>query len=210
MADLFSLKILPDKSELFLKKFENGIGKISSKSLANHVNLYKNLLEEANNLAKEYNEYVGRWISSQPLEESPKNELAFADIGQWYSLYGRIKSHELYFSGLNKNGSCEGKIKDLLESNFKSIENFKLDLKLKALHTSGWVWTVLDHSTGELFNIPSNREDAFPFAGMNALIALDLAEHAYEPDFNQDKEGYIEEFLNALDWQEIEKNLPLM
>ncbi|QSR88069.1 superoxide dismutase [Methylacidiphilum caldifontis] len=210
MAEHLSLKLIVDQSDTFLKKFESGIGKLSSKTLANHVSLYKNLLEEANTLAKEYTQYMGRWLSSAPAEELSKNENIISNIGEWFSLYGRIASHELYFNCLRKNGSCEGKIKELIEANFGSIQNFKLDIKLKALHASGWVWTVLDHYSGKIFNIPANREDAFPFSGMSTLIAIDLAEHAYEPDFGQDKEGYIEEFFNVIDWEEIEKNLPIM
>ncbi|TFE70916.1 superoxide dismutase [Methylacidiphilum sp. Yel] len=206
-----SLKVLTDKSEIFLKKFENGIGKFSANALNKHVALYSHLLQEANSIANEFSQYLDNWPSFQNTEEEPsKKELVTSKIGQWFSLYGKIASHELYFSSLGRNGNCEGKIKELLEINFDSVVRFKLDFKIKALYSTGWVWLVLDHYTGKLFNLSSNREDAFPFSGMSPLLAIDLVEHAYESDFGSDKEGYIEEFFNALDWKEIEKNLPIM
>ena len=86
---------------------------------------------------------------------------------------------------------------------------FQIYLKFKNISNklvgSGFTFLVTD-SNNELNIINlSNNETPYLY-GYTPLIAMDLWEHSYYLKYNIDKEKYIDDFLNNLNYEYIVKN----
>jgi Fe-Mn family superoxide dismutase len=122
-----------------------------------------------------------------------KVELSFA--------VGGIKNHELYFEHLGGNGGpAAGAVAQLIDRDFGSFEAWRADLKATGIAARGWAWTAYDWDEGRLFNYIGDAQNTFPIWNATPLVALDVYEHAYWLDFKTDRAGYIDAFLDNLDW----------
>jgi len=68
-------------------------------------------------------------------------------------------------------------------------------------------WTILywDSEAKRLFNVWVNEHDVGHFAGCTPLLVLDVFEHAYVTDYGLKRADYIEAFMNAVDWNTVQK-----
>jgi Fe-Mn family superoxide dismutase len=74
----------------------------------------------------------------------------------------------------------------------------------RALGTgSGWALLVFQPHDGRLVNQWA-ADDAQALAGGVPLLALDMYEHAYDFDYGADAGGYVEAFLNNVDWSAVQ------
>ena len=163
---------------------------------------------------KLYNGYVSKIEEiRQSLEKADKNKAnaSFSEfrelkIEEGFSQNG-VKLHELYFENIAENGKKteQGReIKRIIESDFGSIDNWKLDLTACGLSSRGWVLLVYDYKDKKLHHYVSDVHNQGGIWETRALIVLDMYEHAFFIDFATDKKAYIEWFLNNIDWGVIE------
>jgi len=114
---------------------------------------------------------------------------------------GGIKNHELYFEHLGGNGGRPaGPIRRLIERDFGSADAWGADLKASGMGGRGWAWTAYDWDEGRLFNYVGDAQNTFPIWNATPLVALDVYEHAYVLDFQNDRAAYIDAFFANLDW----------
>ena len=115
---------------------------ISARTMTEHYKLYQGYVNK-------YNEIMGkidgadRGSANQTFSEirSLKVDLTFA--------IGGVKNHELYFGHLGgKGGTPPSEIKQLLEKNFGSVEQWMADLKATGMASRGWAWTALGPRLG--------------------------------------------------------------
>ena len=84
--------------------------------------------------------------------------------------------------------------------------------KLKAAATgqfgSGWAWLLYDASADKLV-VESTGNAGTPLTGdKKALLTIDVWEHAYYLDHQQDRAGYVDGFLDKLiNWEFAAANL---
>jgi len=93
-------------------------------------------------------------------------------------------------------------LKEKFEKQFGSFEGFKRIFTQKALEQDEPSWLAVIQS-GNLLEIKTTNENL----SQNAIILLDLWEHSYYLDYQDNIEKYVENFWKALDWQQIEKGL---
>lgn len=122
---------------------------------------------------------------------------------------GGVLNHELYFDNINKNTTLEpvGKLKDAITSKYGSYENFKKEFKNKTknLIGSGYTNLVLDKSNNlEIINT-SNQDTPYSY-GFIPIMTIDLWEHAYYLKYQNNKELYVDNFFNLIDFDVVEKN----
>lgn len=71
----------------------------------------------------------------------------------------------------------------------------------------GWVILAYDKKEGKLFNIWVNEHDAGLLAGATPLLVMDVFEHAFMLDYGVKRAGYIDAFMNAIDWHSVEERV---
>jgi Fe-Mn family superoxide dismutase len=119
----------------------------------------------------------------------------------------------LYFNILTPKGG--GKPTDTLASaidnDFGSFEEFKTQFKESANKQfgSGWTWLVVDKAGKlQITNTQNQENPLMPRAEISGtpILALDLWEHAYYLNYQNNRKKYIENFLNIINWKKVGAN----
>ncbi|MHC5362019.1 superoxide dismutase [Myroides sp. LJL110] len=108
----------------------------------------------------------------------------------------------------DSKGFPTGKIKELINRDFKDFASFKQLFTQKAISFfgSGWLWLVVDHS-GSL-QIMELKDAQNPLIyNKKPLLALDLWEHAYYIDYRNARDKFIEGFWSIVNWEFANENL---
>jgi Fe-Mn family superoxide dismutase len=117
---------------------------------------------------------------------------------------GGIKNHEIYFDHLGGDGGDpQGRIRDLIERDFLSVDAWREDLRATGMAARGWAWTAYDWDEGRLFNYLGDAQNTFPVWNATPLVGLDVYEHAYFLDYQTDRASYIDAFFANLDWSVV-------
>lgn len=111
--------------------------------------------------------------------------------------------HEIYFGQLNKYKKANepsGLISDLIKVEFSNFQNMKKEIKDVAMKIqgSGWVYVSKD---GKIKTIKNHEIKS------DILILIDWWEHAWALDYQSDKESYLDNFWQILDWNIINDRL---
>lgn len=119
---------------------------------------------------------------------------------------GGIVNHELYFNNMSnlKNNKPVGSIKNEIDKEYGNYENFKTEFKKMALELvgSGYTYLVINKNKKlQIINM-SNQESPYLY-GMIPIMTLDLWEHSYYLDYQNNKEKYIDSFFEIIDFDKI-------
>lgn len=115
---------------------------------------------------------------------------------------GGVYNHEFFFAIMtNKKTSPSGELKKSINKDFGSFDNFKEEFKKNALDVfgSGWTWLVSD-SNGNLSIINTPNQDTPISQNLNPIIGIDLWEHAYYLCYQNNRENYINNWFNVVNW----------
>ncbi len=96
------------------------------------------------------------------------------------------------------SGRPEGTIMNMIESDFGSLDGFYERFTEAALGQfgSGWVWLVLE--AGKLRVTRTGNADSPVGTRQIPLLTLDVWEHAYYLDYQNERKRYVETFLTKL------------
>jgi len=113
-------------------------------------------------------------------------------------------NHAFFWQSLSPTGQSEpvGRIRDLIEDEFGDIDEFKEKFRAAATTQfgSGWTWLVLD--AGKLRIMSTTNADSPIGTHMTPLLTLDVWEHAYYLDYQNERARYVDAFLDKLiDWR---------
>lgn len=122
----------------------------------------------------------------------------------------QVVNHDFLWHSLSPDGGGEpeGDIKDAIVESFGGFDDFKAEFKKAATSQfgSGWAWLVSDGS--KLKVLSTGNADNPMLDGVTPLITLDVWEHAYYLDYQNDRPGYVDTFLNSLaNWNFANANL---
>ena len=76
-----------------------------------------------------------------------------------------------------------------------------------AVQGSGWGVLGVEPVSGRLSIMPICRHQDVLVPGFCPLIACDVWEHAYYLRYHNNRAGYIDTFLNYVNWEKAEKRL---
>lgn len=112
-------------------------------------------------------------------------------------------NHELFWNSLSPTGKSRpaGELAKAIERDFGSLDKLKQEFRFSAvtLFGSGWAWLVSD--SGRLRLVTTGNAGTPLQQGLEPLIALDVWEHAYYLDVQNDRAAYLDAFLDELvDW----------
>ena len=113
-------------------------------------------------------------------------------------------NHTFFWQSLSPKGQSEpaGRIRDLIEDEFGGIDKFKKEFRTAATSQfgSGWTWLVLD--SGKLRIMSTSNADSPIGTHMTPLLTLDVWEHAYYLDYQNERARFVDAFLDKLiDWR---------
>lgn len=124
---------------------------------------------------------------------------------------GGYLNHIIFWETMSPSGGGEpdGKLADAIDAGFGSFDRFKERFTAEAtgLFGSGFVWLVAD--AGKLKIVPTPNQDnpimdVVPASGQ-AIMGLDVWEHAFYLKYQNRKPEYVDAFWNIVNWDGIAK-----
>lgn len=116
---------------------------------------------------------------------------------------GGVLNHNLYWKGINPNHRNKpmGKLKEYIELTFGDYDQFWNRIKDKALELKGSGYTFLVITDdGDLDIINMSNQDIPLLNGYIPIFNIDMWEHAYYLNYQNDKEKYLENFKIIADF----------
>ena len=127
-----------------------------------------------------------------------------------FNLGGHVL-HCVYWESLSPvpGGTPEGALADAINCSFGSYGGFESIFRsiTMAVQGSGWGVLGLDPMSGLLRIMGVCRHQDVLVPGFVPLIACDVWEHAYYLRYHNNRAGYLDTFLNYIDWNKAEKRL---
>jgi len=174
-----------------------GLPGFSDTMLTNHFTLYAGYVTNVNTLDE--------LLKTAKAPES--SELRRRYGWEWSGM----RLHELYFGNMtleSKAVSPDSAIYKAITSNFDSYEAWEAGFRAMALTRGiGWVALVRDKNTDRLINIWIGEHDMGQLVGTDVLLIMDVWEHSYMTDYGIKRPGYVDAFMQAIDWNVVEKRL---
>jgi Fe-Mn family superoxide dismutase len=151
-----------------------------------------------------YVEKLNRLARAEPAARRPLAELVCHAEGELLDLAGQAWNHDFYWRGLRPGGGGKpvGALLACLEAAFGGFANCQRRLAAAANghFGSGWAWLVLDER--ERLCVTATRDGDNPMRhGQAPLYAIDVWEHAYYLDVQNERERYGGAVIEHLiDW----------
>lgn len=172
-----------------------GLEGFSDELLNNHFKLYEGYVKNTNKAA-------------ELLEKTDPSSYEFGEINRRFGWeFDGMRLHELYFGNLMKGSKGfrpEFAVGKKIEEAFGSYDAWKADfLATAGMRGIGWAVLYYDVSGGRLFNVWVNEHDTGHLAGGVPLLVCDAFEHAFMVDYGLKKADYLDSFMNAVCWHEV-------
>jgi Fe-Mn family superoxide dismutase len=115
--------------------------------------------------------------------------------------------HEVYFAGLVPGTTASPTLAKAIERDFGSHDRWAAEFAGmgKALGGgSGWVILTASRHDGRLVNTWA-ADHTMTLADGAPLLVLDMYEHAYHMDYGAKAGGYVDAFMEAINWDNADK-----
>jgi Fe-Mn family superoxide dismutase len=162
-----------------------------------YVNNLNAAIEKAPELANKSLDELMRGINSVP--ESVRTAVRNNGGGHWnHSLFWQVM-------GPGKGGEPKGKLADAITSAFGDFTKFKEQFAAAAgsRFGSGWAWLINDG--GKLSIASTPNQDNPLMEGKNAILGVDVWEHAYYLKYRNKRPDYVAAWWNVVNWDEVAK-----
>lgn len=190
------------------KNFDKLLGTqgFSDSLLKNHFTLYQGYVTNTNKLTDAFTKYRDEDKLATPEAAELRRRFGWEFNG--------MRLHELYFGNMIVGGNTlpKGeKIEQKIIESFGSVDGFMKDFKgVGAMRGIGWAVLTYDIASGRLFNVWVNEHDVGHLATTAPLLIMDVFEHAFVLDYGIKRADYIEAFMAAIDWNEVNRRLCLV
>lgn len=169
-----------------------------------HYNKHaKKYLMNLNRLLKENN-----FDFSVSLEELAKNihHYKFKNMDNILFNLGGVLNHNLYFKCIgDKKEEVIGILKKDLIEKYGSIDDFIKEYVNLAMKLKGSGYTFLEFDNNNLVLRNRENQNSPFFDGSIPLFTVDLWEHAYYINYENDKEKYLDNFFQIADFSHANK-----
>lgn len=112
---------------------------------------------------------------------------------------GQVWNHSFFWRCMTPEKlQPEGQLAELIQRDFGGLDAFKDAFKKEGVghFASGWAWLVL--KDGKLVVTSYHDGDSPVGRGVTPLLTCDVWEHAYYLDYQNDRGGFLDAFLNNL------------
>ncbi len=156
-------------------------------------------VEQAPELANKSLDDLMRDIDSVP--EAVKAAVRNNGGGHWnHSFFWKLM-------GPNAGGQPGANVGNAINDAFGSFDKFKEQFSAAGVGRfgSGWAWLVNDG--GKLSIMSTPNQDNPLMEGKNAILGIDVWEHAYYLKYQNKRPDYITAWFNVVNWEEVERSL---
>jgi len=123
-----------------------------------------------------------------------------------FNLSGHV-NHSIFWENMSPDGGGEpgGALADAIEADFGSVEAFMDDFAAasKAVEGSGWGMLVHDPVADKLMVVQAENHNNRAVQGSTPLLVLDVWEHAYYLQYENDRGSYVDNFWDVVDWDDV-------
>jgi Fe-Mn family superoxide dismutase len=132
-----------------------------------------------------------------------------AVIGDLTFNVGGIILHSLFWSSMTAAALAtpgpDGMLAEAINRDFSSLERFKDEFSRTALSVqgSGWVALTYEHQIGRLLLTQINNHQDNHYPTLPVVMVLDVWEHAYYLDYQNEKSRYVENWWQIVNWSGI-------
>ncbi|KAJ3451084.1 superoxide dismutase [fe] 2 [Anaeramoeba flamelloides] len=176
---------------------------ISGKTISFHFGKHHNgYVTKLNNGIK------GTKFENSSLEEIIKGTFENEEFKGVFNNSSQHFNHSFYWNSMFPNGKEPSqKVKEVLANSFGSFEDFLKQFKQKAatVFGSGWCWLVADGKNLEIMQA-SNAMNPIPL-NKKPLLVIDVWEHAYYLDYQNNRGGSIDKFFQVINWEFVEQEM---
>ena len=160
---------------------------------------------------KHHNAYVTKLnelIAGTPHENASLEDIIKAADGGLFNQAAQHFNHSFFWNCLTPTGkgAPSGALKDAIDRQWGSFDEFKTDFQAKSatLFGSGWAFLV---KQGDKLAITQETNAGCPIkSGDTPVLTLDVWEHAYYVDFRNARPKYAENFWQLVNWDFAEQN----
>ena len=103
-------------------------------------------------------------------------------------------------------GAPKGALAQAVDASFGSFDKFKEQFAAAAMGRfgSGWAWLIKDG--GKLAIMSTPNQDNPAMEGKQAILGLDVWEHAYYLKYQNRRADYVTAWWNVVNWDEVAAN----
>lgn len=145
---------------------------------------------------------VGTEFENAELEDIVKK----APQGGLYNNAAQALNHRIYFLSFSPKGqkTPSGKLKEAIDRDFGSFEQFKEEFSKQALALfgAGWAWLAKDNA-GKLSIVCKSNAGNPLSDGLTPIMGMDVWEHAYYLDYRNRRADSVKATWEILDWKVI-------
>jgi superoxide dismutase, Fe-Mn family len=178
---------------------------ISANTLSFHYGKHhKTYVETLNKLI------VGTEFADMPLEQIIKASAGDAQKSAIFNNAAQVWNHTFYWKSLAPQGGGEppAVLKKLIDSSFGGVDQCKKELVTNATGQfgSGWAWLIKE---GDKLKVTKTANAINPLSqGQQALLTIDVWEHAYYLDYQNRRVDHVTAVLDKLiNWEFALNNL---
>ncbi len=129
-----------------------------------------------------------------------------APAGGIFNNAGQHWNHCQFWEMMSPNGGNEptGALADAINKTFGSFDDFKTQFEATGVATfgSGWAW-LAQNADGSIELMSASNADNPLRHGKNALLGVDVWEHAYYVDYRNRRPEYLKQFWNVVNWDNV-------
>jgi superoxide dismutase, Fe-Mn family len=176
-------------------EYSDDVTVINEEQFNVHMRLYEGYINKMN-------EIDGLLANGGDLENANATYSEYRGIkrGETYALNGVIL-HEYYFENIGSTvNEPDNDVMGCIEQDFGSFDTWKAHFVATAKASRGWAILCYDPRSDRLRNISLDSHDYGYTALSVPILVLDMYEHAYFLQYADDKAGYINAFMNNIDW----------
>jgi len=162
-----------------------------------YVNNLNAAIEKAPELARKSLEDLMRGVNKIP--DSVKTAVRNNGGGHWnHSLFWQLMAPKA-------GGEPGGNLGNAIRSAFGDFAKFREQFSAAGVGRfgSGWAWLI--NNGGKLSITSTPNQDNPLMEGQNAILGLDVWEHAYYLKYQNRRPDYITAWWNVANWKEVEK-----
>lgn len=115
-------------------------------------------------------------------------------------------NHSMFWQWMapGAGGTPTGALADAIHAKWGSFDEFKAAFKAAGVGRfgSGWAWLVTDASGALSIETTPNQDNPW-MDGKNAILGIDVWEHAYYLKYQNKRPDYIDAWWNVVNWAKV-------
>ena len=149
-------------------------------------------------------------IEGKPEADKSLVEVIRSSSGAVFNNAAQVWNHTFFWDGMKPSGggAPSGDVADLLTRDLGGFQKFRDEWIKSGANRfgSGYVWLVLDGGKAKILDTP-NAETPLTTTAV-PLLTTDVWEHAYYLDHRNNRNAFLEVFIDKLvNWEFVAKNL---